>query len=203
MQRIGQHEAGHHVVARRLGFMMGPLELRFQGSGHETEDVPHDGSATVILHRPVGTTDAISGYLRDRVQVLFAGVLAESLSNGQVQIEIARKAEIETAVSDFAKAAEHLELLVNLQCASNPALCEPAARDRAVKLLRCELYDTTKQLVIANADVIEKIGSHLSDKARSNFARWATVEASEFDDLFVSTPQIINASGNDFPEGAV
>ena len=65
---------GHYVVARLLGFRTSDVSLEIIGpiNGHR-------GEAAVILGEPMRTLEEVGCYLRRRIQVLYAGALAETL----------------------------------------------------------------------------------------------------------------------------
>jgi hypothetical protein len=73
-QLIGRHGAGHYIVALVFGFRAGDLTLKMIGpiEGHEA-------GAGIKLGQPLTNREDILQYLKKRVQVLYAGVLAEAL----------------------------------------------------------------------------------------------------------------------------
>ena len=107
-QSVLKHELGHHIVARELGFKVGGIQAKvFLGGGH-------DGEATIELPTPLRAKEDIVDYLQRRVQVLFAGVLAQQLQpNGVVEVASARDDEFvkNNGSQDFAKARELTHLL--------------------------------------------------------------------------------------------
>jgi len=83
---ITQHEVGHFVAAR---------VLRFRTDGITVEMLPrggHQGSAGVLLAEPLKTMDEIKDYLRRRVQVLYAGALAQTLRENAPKMEVNQQA---------------------------------------------------------------------------------------------------------------
>ena len=107
---VGLHEVAHHIVARELGFAVEDIEVvvTFEGG--------HRGGATVVLGIPLYEKNDVIDYLRKRVQILFAGVLAQKLHNGKVDVDAAIDETYvkEWAEADFSKARELVNLLRNI-----------------------------------------------------------------------------------------
>jgi len=72
--RVAQHEMGHYVIARALGFCTGDVSLEIIGpiDGHR-------GGATIILPEAIRSIEDLCVYLERRIIVLYAGALAETL----------------------------------------------------------------------------------------------------------------------------
>jgi len=109
---LARHEAGHYVAARALGFKTGSIKLTII----DLEGGYHLGGSEVELDRALYKIDDIMKYLEDRVQVLYAGALAQSLSNGKVvcedAVEILKK---RGGWADLANAREHIPLIRNIR----------------------------------------------------------------------------------------
>jgi ATP-dependent Zn protease len=75
---VAQHEVGHFVAAR---------VLRFRTVGISVEMLPkggHAGGAEITLSEALHSLEETKEYLRRRVQVLYAGALAQTLrENGR------------------------------------------------------------------------------------------------------------------------
>jgi hypothetical protein len=67
-RRVAQHEMGHYVIARAMGFRTGDVSIEIIGpiDGHR-------GAAEVTLPEPAATIDEVRTYLERRVIVLYAG----------------------------------------------------------------------------------------------------------------------------------
>jgi hypothetical protein len=69
-----RHEFGHLVVAKLLGFKTGEVSVS-----------PLKAGCGVILQPSLPTLDEVVPYLEKRIQILFAGVAAQSLTReGQI-----------------------------------------------------------------------------------------------------------------------
>lgn len=182
VQRIGQHEAGHWIVARVLGFQVGPLMLRLTGRGNEVA-VAHEASATIYLQRNLPAVGDIATYLRERIQVLYAGALAQALTEGSIDELMTKEAQADNAKSDVDKAAEHLELLLNIERGRDQALLQPSARLDARNALCNELFQLAASLVQDHALEIVQIGQELAYRAAQYPSRKALLTVAEIETL--------------------
>jgi len=155
--KFAKHEAGHHVVARALGFGTGEITMIAVGQKAD------EGSATaaIILNEQLSDVDAIVDYCERRVLVLCAGAIAEALSAGKSDQDKANAAWKSTAVSDWEKCKEILHVLYNIKLAAKPI--DMLDQDYLDKLAN-ELVARASNLVEANAAVIEEIGAALLEK---------------------------------------
>lgn len=109
--RIGQHEVGHYIAARLLGFKPGAISVTITDL-HDG----HNASAEVITACALSDKQSIIDYLNRRVIVLYSGVLAESLVDGIVVEEIAHESlATKGGIRDQDKAKELLQLLRNIE----------------------------------------------------------------------------------------
>jgi hypothetical protein len=69
------HEAGHYLMAKELKFLTGSIKVCFhRNSGHQ-------GSSDIsIWNKGQDDINKIKSFLRNRLKVLYAGVLAESIN---------------------------------------------------------------------------------------------------------------------------
>lgn len=108
--QIAHHEMGHYVVARTLGFATGGVTLAV------TMDLRHHGGAAITLAKPIASMTVMKAHLEARMMVLFAGVMAQTLSSAGVDkpkaIAILKGAL--GAEHDYAKVKELQHLLRNI-----------------------------------------------------------------------------------------
>ncbi|SDP92860.1 Peptidase family M41 [Rhodoferax sp. OV413] len=71
------HEAGHWVVARNLDFKVGEVRIKIIKDG---ENIGHYGSSKIFPRLNSNPTQFIEKYLKNRIAVLFAGVIAQTLT---------------------------------------------------------------------------------------------------------------------------
>ena len=107
---ILRHEAGHLVVAKLLGFETGFIQFGI-----------YDAGAEITLAAHFTELPAIVAYIKRRVTVLYAGVLAEALNGNRVDTEQARQDLTGAAgANDFAKIRELLTVLAGIEGADIP-----------------------------------------------------------------------------------
>lgn len=162
---VAQHEMGHYVLARRLGFTTGDvtIELLDWRGGRR-------GGAAIELAKAITTPDDVAEYLRRRVIVLYGGGVAEALPrygspSKTVDVEIA--ADIirnpgQGAEQDHAKAKELIHLLRNLVHPETPPL-ETDRIQSELAALDTQLFERTVELVEADAGVILGLARRLID----------------------------------------
>jgi hypothetical protein len=167
--KVAQHEMGHYVVARLLGFKTGDVAIvftDFHGS--------HTGKTEISLHEPIRTVDDAKEYLKRRVQVLYAGALSEGLPPAQSPTKtidvVAAKLILETtgkgAEQDYAKSRELLYILRNLELPGSTTIDEAVIKQQ-LQALTAGLWDKTVSLVQANAEVIVGVGLNLANRVKA------------------------------------
>lgn len=161
--QIANHEMGHYVVARALGFATGGVTLSV------TMDLRHQGGASITLARPISSMETLTTYLEARMMVLLAGVmgqtLASTLSSGK-RVDKSKAAAIlkgaQGAEQDYAKVKELQHLLRNITCPDTA----PASSDRIAAELQAmtdRVWGRTQKIVDDLADTITELGSVLVD----------------------------------------
>ncbi|MET0776169.1 MAG: peptidase M41 [Pseudomonas mandelii] len=161
--QIANHEMGHYVVARALGFETGDVSLTV------TMDLRHQAGASITLARSISSIEAMKEHLDARMMVLFAGAMAQSLaskhSSGK-RIDKSKAAAILKgelgAEQDYAKIRELRHLLRNITYPDT----DPASSDRItaeLKEITDSLWGRTQTIVEALADTITGLGEALVD----------------------------------------
>ncbi len=80
LMKVLKHELGHWLVARHLGFDVGDIEItirKLEEKNKGANQYVQDGSSRVIPKPMIKTLDDLREYLDKRIQVLYAGVLAQ------------------------------------------------------------------------------------------------------------------------------
>ncbi|HLL26903.1 MAG TPA: hypothetical protein VKT73_04545 [Xanthobacteraceae bacterium] len=155
-RRIAQHEAGHYVVARVLGFTAwGPRLKLITGGGYI-------GQAEIALQKTLQTIDEIKSYLRGRAIVLAAGALGESIELGRVHrveaVDIFRGA---SAQQDYAKYREMVYLMRSVEHAATDNLEE---LEKQLSEIDGAIWDEAMQLVRDEQELIVELAKMLAAK---------------------------------------
>ncbi len=161
--QIANHEMGHYVVARALGFETGNVTLKV------SMDLRHQAGASIILTRSISSIEEMKEHLESRLIVLFAGAMSQTLPAKHSARKLVDKLKATAilngelgAEQDYAKVRELRHLLRNI---SHPAT-DPASSERITAELK-EITDRvwlrTQQIVEALADTITGLGATLVD----------------------------------------
>ena len=183
-RRVAQHEMGHYVIARAMGFRTGDVSVEIIGpiDGHR-------GAATVMLPEPTGTIDEVRSYLERRVIVLYAGAAAETLPqqhSPSKRVDVNRAIEIlrkpgEGAEQDHAKVRELIHLLRNVQHSTTDSL-DDVVTQRELDVLDEKLFQRAVELVERYAEAIIGLGGNLSDRVTTP-KQMVTLTAAELESL--------------------
>ncbi|WP_030129990.1 peptidase M41 [Pseudomonas sp. QTF5] len=161
--QIANHEMGHYVVARALGFETGDVTLKV------TMGLTHHGGASITLARSISSIEAMKEHLERRMMVLFAGAMAQTLLSkhspkkhvNEQAAGVILKGEF-GAEQDYAKIRELRHLLRNIAYPDT----DTASSERITAELK-EITDRvwlrTQQIVEALADTITGLGAALVD----------------------------------------
>lgn len=128
-----RHECGHLVAAKVLGFETGEISL-----------TASNAHAEVILKPELPDLAAVKDFIRRRVQILYAGALAQSLTHDKSSPETANELLESTASQDYAKARELVRVLVGIEHATLP-----------FEAFEKELRDTDEALYVAAKNIVE------------------------------------------------
>ena len=156
--KIGKHEAAHYVAAKKLGFETGDLSLELT---HMHEG--HNGGSEIILSKDLKDIDDVVRYLRDRIVILYSGVLGESLNNGKVDNEYACEELNKGATNDDTKCRELLQILNNI-CFSSSTYEEAQNNLQAIN---DELWNIAADIVQDENDIIEGLGRRIGSEIKS------------------------------------
>ncbi|MGF6315322.1 peptidase M41 [Pseudomonas frederiksbergensis] len=162
--QIANHEMGHYVVARALGFETGDVTLKV------TMGLTHHGGASITLTRSISSIDAMKEHLEARIMVLFAGAMAQTLPprhSPEKHVDKSKAAAILKgefgAEQDHAKIRELRYLLRNITYPDT----DPASSDSIIAELteiNDRLWLRTQQIVEELADTITGLAGVLVDR---------------------------------------
>jgi hypothetical protein len=164
-RRIAQHEMGHYVIARAMGFNTSEVTLELNGfDGHK-------GGAGIQLAGPVSTIEAAQNFLARRVIVLFAGAMSETLTPDHIpQTGIDNDKAIAIirggrgAEQDHAKAREAITLLRNMRYPMSVGIDDIKSELEAIDL---ELWLRAQELVEHFEGTIVGIARTLAEKVQA------------------------------------
>jgi hypothetical protein len=139
-----RHECGHLLAARFLGFPTGGIHLS-----------PTEAGASIDLLLSLKTIDEALEFIEKRVQVLYAGSLAESLVRKKTKDDVANKLLLSTAASDFEKVRELIRMWVGLKY---PVVTEAIFQAKLTQLNE-QLYNKAAKLVEDNAGLIDDLAA--------------------------------------------
>ncbi|KAA0978508.1 peptidase M41 [Pseudomonas sp. ANT_H12B] len=161
--QIAHHEMGHYVMARALGFATGGVTLTV------TMDLRHHGGASITLARSISSIGAMKEHLEERMMVLFAGAMAQTLPSkhsSRKRVDKSKAAAILKgelgSEQDYAKIREIRHLLRNLAYPdTDPASSERIAAE--LKEITDRVWLRTQTIVEALADTITELAGALVD----------------------------------------
>lgn len=159
IRRIGQHEVGHYIVARILGFKTGSITLTITDllGGHRA------GSEIVPSCALSGNQEIIN-YLERRVTVLYSGAHAESLSNGQLNNEYALECvRSGGGVRDYDKVRELIQLIRNLKY---PSASTEDEIQCGLSSIESALWNRAAAIVEVEHLLIEGLGDRLASEMK-------------------------------------
>lgn len=162
--QIANHEMGHYVVARALGFETGDVTLKV------TMGLTHHGGASITLTRSISSIDGMKEHLEARIMVLFAGSMAQTLPakhSPEKRVDKSKAAAILKgefgAEQDHAKIRELRYLLRNITYPGT----DPASSDSIIAELteiNDRLWLRTQKIVEELADTITGLAGVLVDR---------------------------------------
>lgn len=164
--KYGQHEFGHYIAARTLGFETNGVTFTITG-------IPegHSGECVITLSKKLTSIEDTVEYIENRIIILYAGSLAESISIGndkKVDHAYARKELLEGgAVNDHAKVRELLRILHNLT--SSTELHKEATRKQELNDISDELWIRAVKIVEKEWHIIEGMGERLVEGVKTSY----------------------------------
>jgi hypothetical protein len=139
-------------VARTIGFPTGGIKLW-----------PDRAGAEIDLQLSFKTAEQVRTFLQKRIQVLYAGAIAESIQGGTIRLEVAKSlldSPHASAGHDFAKIKELLRLWVGLTYPD--ATQHQYAQELATAA--DQLSQAAAQIIEANIGVIDSLALFFLDE---------------------------------------
>jgi len=165
---VAQHEAGHFVAARVLGFRTVGISVEMLPNGG------HNGGAEIALSEPLQSLGETMEYLRRRVQVLYAGALAQTLRENAPRVEADQEQACKFlragggAEQDYAKARELMRVLRNIQHSDTEGTDEKLSDQQLAQIER-DLWAGAVNIVEKNGVAITRIANLITSRmSRSN-----------------------------------
>ncbi|MQP53293.1 MULTISPECIES: hypothetical protein [unclassified Flavobacterium] len=157
-EKICIHEAGHLIASKLLGFKTNGISIKIYPT------IGHSGEATIILPTPeITNNDKLIEYLEKRVQILYAGVIAQFT-------DIDKNFDNENALKewrngggmvDYAKVRELTHILRNIKY---PTTSEEDEQQLELDKLDQVNFANSVKIVFENIIEIHRIGKLLSYK---------------------------------------
>lgn len=167
--QIANHEMGHYVVARALGFETGDVTLKV------TMGLTHHGGASITLTRSISSIDAMKEHLAARMMVLFAGAMAQTLPpkhSPEKRVDKSKAAAILNgefgAEQDHAKIRELRYLLRNITYPGT----DPASSNSII----AELTEINDRLWLRTQQIVEQLADTITGLAGLLVERMVIVE---------------------------
>lgn len=153
--KVCMHEAAHIVVAYLYSYGYLDINITFSNPGHS-------GAAEIdLFKRDIDTFEKLESHLRERIQILYAGVIAESinLETEEYNIEYALDQwNNGGGVDDHKKIRELTRIYRNIKYPKTDSL-ENAGKE--LKKLDDELISITGNLVFDNLDKIKSLADKI------------------------------------------
>lgn len=162
---IFYHEIGHHIAAVALGFETESISVKFKNNHTE-----HEAHSKIYISKATLDIDSIRKYLRERIVILCAGVISQSIVEREIDLGSALCLwDAQSGASDKNKATELLHLLRNI------SHDESADYDESIYLeelmnFQNSIWEEAKDIISINIDNIILISDVMVKKFRVNEA---------------------------------
>lgn len=155
IQKVCRHEAGHYLVATKLGF--GGLGITVEVN----QDGSPRGASEMSPARSVVGQDQLVKYLKDRIAVLYAGAIAQCSKRGQVD-GVALEQSLKTnSAGDYAKICELLALLRNITHSNTTSVTD---KRQELTALDSELRTYSSNTVDEVEDALDELEDSLVNR---------------------------------------
>jgi hypothetical protein len=170
---LANHEAGHYFLTRLFGFKPTVIKLKI------VNHTDHAGYSDIDLNMPITNLEEVIDYCEKRIQILYAGALAESLTNDKVDNTKLGQIWNLGGKSDCEKVRELMRFIRNIKY---PASITETEINANLKVIEGELLQKAGTIVEENAGLICGMGGMLFEKIR-DFGVEYTVTEEEFKNI--------------------
>jgi hypothetical protein len=171
---LANHEAGHYFLTRLFGFRPSVIKLKI------TDFNSHAGYADVDLNMPVRTLEEVVDYCEKRIQILYAGALAEALTNDKVDNSRLSGIWKQGGKSDCEKVRELIRFIRNIKYPESKTN-EQIQND--LDHIEADLLTKAGTLIEEHAPLINGMGGMLFEKLQ-NYGIEYSVTEEEFKTIY-------------------
>ena len=167
IENICNHEAGHYIIAKELGFITNGISIEIRIDGYSGE--------AVLEPRTSGINNftELENYLRRRIKVLYAGVISESYEMENCSDYALNQWNSGGGKDDHSKIRELTQVLRNIIYPNTEN--EPEAQ-KELDNIDSELFGQTVEIVSERLQLIRGIASMLSVKVKEYNIRYTLTE---------------------------
>lgn len=173
IENICNHEAGHYIIARELGFSTNGMSIEMRTNGHSGESVIEPWTSGI------NNFTELENYLKRRIKVLYAGVISESFEMENCSDYALNEWKSGGGKDDHSKIRELTQVLRNIIYPNTKN--EPEAQKELTNL-DSELFAQTVEIVKNRLNLIHGISSMLSEKVKEYNIKYSLTE-SEINDV--------------------
>jgi hypothetical protein len=171
-RQVAQHEMGHYVASRLLGFRTGDVTIMI------TDLVAgHKGGADIRLAEPLSSMTDVAAYLERRVIILYAGAPAETLKAGPPVKTVDREQAVtiiqnpqKGAEQGHAKARELIHILRSIRHSDTDPQQDEVVQAQ-LNAIDQDIWSKAIALVEQHAEIIVRLAGTLALSVRPEGSR--------------------------------
>lgn len=149
------HEVGHWVIANYLGFKTGKISIEIK---HDKKSFGHNGSSKIFPRLDSNSIKEIDLYLKNRIAVLFSGVIAQSICMKNREKYTAANLLKSTGLGDHKKIMELLPIYRGIRFPD----ASPKDEESQTLDIHTECWTYSDNLVQKNINLISHIAGKIS-----------------------------------------
>lgn len=173
IQNICNHEAGHYIIAKELGFITNGMSIEIRVDGYSGESIIEPRTSGII------NFTELENYLRRRIKVLYAGVLSESYEMVNFSEYALNEWNSGGGKDDHSKIRELTQVLRNIVY---PNTGEEREAQKELNDLDNELFAQTVEIVAERLKLIRRISLILAEKVKEYNIKYSLTET-EINDI--------------------